>query len=330
MQGLKVANWMPVDCDPLGVMDRQYLQRSGSVPIALSRYGQKALETAGFKSLYVPHGVDMEDTFRPVRDRMQIRRDLGLPEDAFIIGINGANKDTIRKSYPAQLRAFAEFRRRHPEANALLLIHALPRAPGALDLNAIIEDQELGQSVRFSDWYTYVTGQIKPPNLCAWYNALDVLSNASHGEGFGLPIIESQACGTPPVVTDHSAMTELCGAGWKVGGEPFWNGQVAGITGHNAWWKTPYAVGADLSGIRAAAAALKEQGVDTLSLDAAVASAEQEFAGIVGAYEQAYAEKLSGEAEVRRKRAREFALEYDADLVLERYWKPVLAELEAM
>ena len=61
-----------------------------------------------------PHGVDMHDTFRPVRDRMQIRRDLGLPEDAFIIGINGANKDTIRKSYPAQLRAFAEFRRRHP------------------------------------------------------------------------------------------------------------------------------------------------------------------------------------------------------------------------
>ena len=60
------------------------------------------------------------------------------------------------------------------------------RAPGALDLNAIIEDQELGQSVRFSDWYTYVTGQIKPPNLCAWYNALDLLSNASHGEGFGL------------------------------------------------------------------------------------------------------------------------------------------------
>ena len=62
LQGLKVANWMPVDCDPLGVMDRQYLQRSGSVPIAMSRYGQKALETAGFKALYVPHGVDMQKT----------------------------------------------------------------------------------------------------------------------------------------------------------------------------------------------------------------------------------------------------------------------------
>ena len=293
-QGLKVANWMPVDCDPLGVMDRQYLQRSGSVPIALSRYGQKALETAGFKALMVPHGVDMQKVFRPAKDRMQIRRDLGLPEDAFIIGINAANKDTIRKSYPAQLRAFAEFRRRHPEANALLLIHALSRAPGALDLNAIAEDQGLTQSVRFSDWYTYATGQIQPINLAAWYNAIDLLSNASHGEGFGLPIIESAACGTPAVVTDHSAMTELTGAGWKVGGEPFWNGQLAGITGHNAWWKTPYAD------------------------------------EITAAYEAAYAEKISGEAEVRRKQAREFAVQYDADLVLEQYWKPVLAELEEM
>ena len=210
-QGLKVANWMPVDCAPLGVMDRQYLQRSGSVPIALSRYGQKALETAGFKSLHVPHGVNMQKVFRPAKDRAQIRRDLGLPEDAFIIGINGANKDTIRKSYPAQMRAFAEFHRRHPEA--LLLIHALPRAPGALDLNAIAEDQGITQQVRFSDWYTYATGQIQPINLAAWYNALDLLSIASHGEGFGLPLVEAGACGTPSVTTNHSAMTELAGAG---------------------------------------------------------------------------------------------------------------------
>ena len=152
---------------------------------------------------------------------------MACPRTPSSSGSTAANKDTIRKSYPAQLRAFAEFRRRHPEANALLLIHALVRAPGALDLNAIIEDQELGQSVRFSDWYTYVTGQIKPPNLvCLVQRAGRAEQGFPHGEGFGLPIIEAQACGTPPVVTDHSAMTELAGAGWKVGGEPFWNGQV--------------------------------------------------------------------------------------------------------
>jgi hypothetical protein len=79
-----------------------------------------------------------------------------------------------------------------------------------------------------------------------------------------------------------------------VGGEPFWNGQLAGITGHNAWWKTPYAD------------------------------------EITAAYEAAYAEKVSGEADVRRKQAREFALAFDADVVLEKYWKPVLKELEEM
>jgi glycosyltransferase involved in cell wall biosynthesis len=329
-RGLKIANWMPVDCSPLGVMDRRYLQQSGSVPIAMTRYGQAALEKAGFKALYVPHGVDMQRTYRPVRDRMQMRRELGLPEDAFIVGINGANKDTIRKSYPAQMRAFAEFRRRHPDANALLLIHALPQVPGALDLQAIITDQELGQCVRFSDWYTYVTGQIKPTNLGAWYNAIDLLSNASHGEGFGLPIIEAAACGTPAVVTDHSAMTELCGAGWTVNGEPFWNGQLAHIIGHNAWWKTPTAVGPDFTDIRAEITALKERGVDLTALDVAVSRMEAETAGIVDVYERAWKEKLDGTAEVRRKEAREFALAYDADLVLEKYWKPALDELEAM
>jgi glycosyltransferase involved in cell wall biosynthesis len=289
MQGIKIANWMPVDCDPIGIMDRQYLQRSGSVPIAMSRYGERKIREAGFTPFYVPHGIEASTVYRPLDDRMAHRRELGLPEDAFLIGINAANKDTIRKSFPQQFRAFAEFAKRHDDA--LLLIHALPRAPGALDLNAIVQDLGIEQKVRFSDWYTYVTGQIQPPNLAVWYGILDVLSNASHGEGFGLAIIEAEACGTPVVVTDHSAMPELCGAGWIVGGEPFWNGQIGHITGHNAWWKTPYA------------------------------------AEIVEAYEAAY--EARGKPELREQ-ARTFAESYDADRVLVQHWLPVLKELEEM
>ena len=105
----------------------------------------------------------------------------------------------------------------------------------------------------------------------------------------------------------------------------------AGITGHNAWWKTPYAVGADLSGIRAEVRGAKGAGRGHAATGRSRSpAAEQEFAGIVDAYEAAYAEKISGEAEVRRKAARAFAMEFDADLVLERHWKPVLAELESM
>jgi FkbM family methyltransferase len=53
--------------------------------------------------------------------------------------------------------------------------------------------------------------------MVALYNSFDVLMNATRGEGFGIPILEAQACGVPVIVTDFSAMPELCFAGWKVG-----------------------------------------------------------------------------------------------------------------
>jgi glycosyltransferase involved in cell wall biosynthesis len=57
------------------------------------------------------------------------------------------------------------------------------------------------------------------------YSAMDVLLNPATGEGFGVPVLEAQACGTPVIVTDFSAMQEVCGAGWKVGGQRWWTPQ---------------------------------------------------------------------------------------------------------
>jgi glycosyltransferase involved in cell wall biosynthesis len=46
-------------------------------------------------------------------------------------------------------------------------------------------------------------------------------------------VLEASACGIPTVVTDCSALSEVGAAGWKVGGEEFWNPT------HRATWIKP-------------------------------------------------------------------------------------------
>jgi len=60
-----------------------------------------------------------------------------------------------------------------------------------------------------------------------------VLLSASAGEGFGLPVLEAQACGTPVIVSDFSAQPELVGDGWIVEVQPQWNPTQLG------WFCTP-------------------------------------------------------------------------------------------
>ena len=57
------------------------------------------------------------------------------------------------------------------------------------------------------------------------YSAFDVLLFPSMGEGFGIPAIEAQACGTPVIATNFSAQTELVApkAGFLVDSQPFWD-----------------------------------------------------------------------------------------------------------
>lgn len=285
-QGLHVVNMVPVDCNPLSAMDEERLKASGAMPFAISKHGMTMLRDAGFEPHYTPHGIDTKQ-FSPAKNLKEIRDEIKIGESTFIIGMNAANKDAVRKSFPEQILAFGEFHERHPDS--VLMIHAMTQGPGALNLNDIISKSGypgLKDAVRFTDQYSLLAGMVQPANLAAWYSVMDVLTCCSYGEGFGIPIVEAQACGTPVIVNDFSAMTELCGSGWMVKGEKFWNGA------HRSWWSKPY------------------------------------VGDIVKAYEQAWKTRENGGMDLKSRRARKFALQYDIDLVMSEHWQPALAAVE--
>ena len=195
---LPVAHWLPSDCRPMSMADREKVEISGAQLIAMSKFGHERFRQAGFPSHYVPHGIPF-DVWKPAEDRAALRAQRGIDPAAFIIGINAANNDAIRKAAPEMLLAFAKFRASHPDA--ILALHTGVHCDGGQDLEAVAENLGITDAVMVVDQYRYTAGLIGEADLCDWYNAIDVLLAATYAEGFGLPIVESMACGTPVITT---------------------------------------------------------------------------------------------------------------------------------
>ena len=54
-------------------------------------------------------------------------------------------------------------------------------------------------------------GKVDEPDLVALYNAASVVAYPSLVEGFGLPVVEAMACGTPVLTSNASSLVEVAG-----------------------------------------------------------------------------------------------------------------------
>lgn len=214
MQQVPWFPFAPIDTQPVSPRNVEALKTCVR-PIALTQSGAHLLREAGHDPLYLPHGYDGE-IWHPA-DRATARAALGIDPNIFFAAFVGVN-DSLpsRKGIGELLFAWHLFRQTHDDI--LLYLHTDPQGNlpelgphGGIDVIQMMQTLQLHQdhSIRLADVFRYRTQSIPAPELAQIAAAADVLVLPGKGEGFGVPIIEFAACGTPSIVTNFGSMAEL-------------------------------------------------------------------------------------------------------------------------
>jgi glycosyltransferase involved in cell wall biosynthesis len=148
----------------------------------------------------VPYGpgngfqrVDDEARVSEVLKRLGVRR-------PFVISVGRAY---AHKNLPGLLRAFARLRDRGFREVQLVLVGERYRTGAEMD--RLVKELNLEPVVLF-------TGFVSQEDLNALYSAAAVFAFPSLAEGFGLPVLEAMACGSPVVGSTASAVPEAVGS----------------------------------------------------------------------------------------------------------------------
>lgn len=103
-----------------------------------------------------------------------------------------------RKNLPVLLEAYAKLR----DDERLPLVIAGGKGWQTDDIYATMDRHHLHEQVTFA-------GFVDDADIALWYNAAEVFLYPSVYEGFGLPVLEAMACGTPVITTNVSSLPEV-------------------------------------------------------------------------------------------------------------------------
>ena len=144
-------------------------------------------------------GVDRG--FRPIRDSKEIdrmRAKHGLEQVRYVLSVGTVQP---RKNYSRVIEALSETRRRGQDLHYVI-------AGGS----GWLEDEMLRTIERTAmNDYVHLLGLVEDRDLPALYSGARMLAMVSLYEGFGLPVLEAMACGTPVITSNLSSLPEVGG-----------------------------------------------------------------------------------------------------------------------
>jgi glycosyltransferase involved in cell wall biosynthesis len=232
-----IAPWVPLDHVTMPPRVEAFLRKPNVSPIAMAPHGVRQMEAKGIECDYAPHAIDTS-VYKPTFDvsGIDVNEYLGIDKDKFVVGMVAANKASgliHRKAYGEAILAFSIFAKTHPDA--VLYLHTEPfGVAGGWNLIKLITSTGLHKDqVIFPNSNDYRFG-FSQHDLAALYTRMDVLLAPSFGEGFGVPSVEAQACGTRVIGSNWAATPDLISPdSWLTDGQPMWD------AGQDAWWETP-------------------------------------------------------------------------------------------
>ncbi|WP_018545026.1 glycosyltransferase [Streptomyces sp. LaPpAH-108] len=168
---------------------------SPTVAARLTRWGVPEPRIA-----VVPNGIDLgRFRFDPAA-RKRARAQLGLPEDAFVIG--GIGRLAPGKRFDVLVQALTQL----PHDTRLLLVGG---GPEESELRRRSEEAGVAERVVFAGERPYLAHESDGPDLPALTSAMDVLASPSPEEAFGLAVVEALAAGLPVRHSSCPAVEDL-------------------------------------------------------------------------------------------------------------------------
>jgi glycosyltransferase involved in cell wall biosynthesis len=149
----------------------------------------------------IPEGVDTR-LFQPIHNRTRLAEWRVRVFGSDVPYIVYVGKPTERRNLSSLIRAFALLKKEKGIPHKLLIVGA--DLPGTSPFRQVIASEGLSQEV-------VVLGYIGHPEMPLVYNAADLFVYPSSYEGFGMPVLEAMACGTPVITLNNTAFPEFAG-----------------------------------------------------------------------------------------------------------------------
>ena len=291
--------YVPIDHSPVSPAMTARMQTAFKV-LTPSRHGKRELEYAGIPNVhYIPHGIPT-DVYKPLEDKAECRKSFFLDPDEFVVLYVGWNR--VRKMIPRMLRGFKRFQELNPDVKSRFMLWTPVQAPrksgesaiGVADVgvNLLPEMVELGLT-----------------DACRWPSWSEVQKIG------GLP--EWDATGGWDMVKLYNSADVVLGC---TGGEGAWlvglEAQACGVSVITTdYASAPEIVGAGLT-VKANDYCL----LNTPGTRIALADIEK--------MAEALTQIMNSDREKLARRARNFAMLYECNRVMDNFWKPFLEEAE--